>query len=214
MPGGPCSARRARSGALSLPSGSTSFSKRASAARRAGAVRAERSSVFAHEMWAAMRARRTRCEGVRLLAAVDRRIATVLGPGRAHVALAAERLDVRAAFSKRRVGRLFVQARSGRCRAAAALWQRRAAVPLRGRRGSAACLAAVPAPGRESRARGAGGRGRVPIRRGRRRSRPRWVRAGLVPAHPQAQAAKYAVRRSVLLVDREVVVPSGSRPRG
>jgi hypothetical protein len=56
-----CSARRARSAGGSFPSGSTCFANRASAAARAGAVRAERSSVRAQDSSAAIVAMRWRC---------------------------------------------------------------------------------------------------------------------------------------------------------
>lgn len=52
-----CSAGRTQSG-------STCCSKRAKSASVPGAVRALRSTVRAHEAWAAIRARRTRCFGV------------------------------------------------------------------------------------------------------------------------------------------------------
>jgi hypothetical protein len=51
-----CSARRRRSSGGSLPSGSTSRSKRLRKASRAGLVRALRSEVRAHEISAAIRA--------------------------------------------------------------------------------------------------------------------------------------------------------------
>lgn len=57
-----CSARFARSAGVSFPSGSTSCSKRSSAALRAFSVLAARSSVLAHDVWAAICARSARSD--------------------------------------------------------------------------------------------------------------------------------------------------------
>jgi hypothetical protein len=59
-----CSARRARSSGSRVQSGSTWRSNRLKEALRAGAVRADRSDVLAHEECAANRARKVRCDGV------------------------------------------------------------------------------------------------------------------------------------------------------
>lgn len=59
-----CVAMTSRTSAGSTPSGSTWRSKRARNPVVAGAVRAARSEVFAHEACAAIRARRVRCCGV------------------------------------------------------------------------------------------------------------------------------------------------------
>lgn len=96
------SARLARSSGGKTPSGSTCLANLSCAALRAAAVRAARSSVFAHETWAAILARRVRCAGVILsdIRSVQRTHGTPT-PGRRVAAPALSRGRVRRPRSRR-----------------------------------------------------------------------------------------------------------------